>query len=198
MPVMIPDSDLTALLQQLRHGDAQAQAALHPVVYDTLRRIAHQRLQQFRPGETLNTTALVHEAFLKLVDQTHAMWQDRAHFFATASRAMRFILIDYARARTAARRGGPQAALPLEAQALAVEERAADLLALDEALTRLAALDPHLGSLVEQRFFAGMTYEEIATVTGRSVPTVKRDWQRARAWLYQMMRTDTAPEATTD
>lgn len=185
---MNPEQDITACLFEAGAGGEQARERLYIVVYDTLREIARQRLRQFRPGETMNTTALVHEVYLKLIDQTRAGWRDRAHFFATASRSMRFILIDYARARTAARRGGRQADLPLDALQVAADERADDLIALDEALTQLATLDERLGRIVELRFFAGMTYEEIAEVTARSVPTVKRDWQRARTWLYQLMR----------
>ena len=130
----------------------------------------------------------------KLVDQTRAAWQDRAHFFALAARAMRFILVDYARARTAQKRGGTQADLRLDGLQIAEDDRAdaraEDLLTLNRALDRLAGFDERLSQLVEYRFFGGLTYEEIADVTGRSVPTVKRDWRRARAWLYRVMQDD--------
>jgi RNA polymerase sigma factor (TIGR02999 family) len=185
--------DINDLLLEARRGDSGAEGRLEPIVYQNLREIAQQRLRRFRPGDTLNTTALVHEVYLKLVDQTRADWQDQAHFFATASRAMRFILIDYARARTAARRGGRQANLHLDGLELAADERAVDLIELDEALTKLATFDVRLGRVVELRFFAGMNYDEIAEVTKLSVPTVKRDWQRARVWLYQMMRESDSP-----
>jgi RNA polymerase sigma factor (TIGR02999 family) len=179
---------ITELLRQVGEGNAGAQHDLYPVVYDELRRIAHGRLLRNRPGETLNTTALVHEAYLRLVDQPKAAWNDRAHFFATASRAMRFILVDYARRRTAGKRGGLRDDLPLSVVQLAAEDRTEDLLALNDALDRLEQYSDRLARLVEYRFFGGLTYEEIAEVTGHSVPTVKRDWRRARTWLYQAMQ----------
>ncbi|ARA93889.1 MAG: sigma-70 family RNA polymerase sigma factor [Bacteroidetes bacterium] len=190
-----PHTERAQWLQQAREGDTDAVGRLLPQVYDELRRIAHQRLRQHRPGQTLNTTALVHEAYLKLVDQTQVTWNDRAHFFALASRAMRFILVDHARARTAQKRGGRQVPLPLDAvQVAAADAQAAELLSLNQALDRLAEHDERLARVVEYRFFGGLTYEEIAEVTGRSVPTVKRDWQRARAWLYRLMQADAAPD----
>ncbi len=193
---MSPQTERAQWLQQVRAGDTDAAGRLLPQVYDELRRIAHQRLRQHRPGQTLNTTALVHEAYLKLVDQTQVAWNDRAHFFALASRAMRFILVDHARARTAQKRGGRQEPLPLDAvQVAAADVRAAELLSLNQALDRLAEHDERLAAVVEYRFFGGLTYEEIAEVTGRSVPTVKRDWQRARAWLYRLMQADGPPGA---
>ena len=180
--------NITRLLHQASQGQSQAHDQLYPLVYDELRRIAHQRLLRDRPGHTLNTTALVHEAYLKLVDQTHAGWNDRAHFFALASRAMRFILVDYARKRTAQKRGGRQDDVPLSAVQLAADERSTDLLTLNDALDKLHVFSERLARLVEYRFFGGLTYEEIAEVTEWSVPTIKRDWQRARAWLYQAMQ----------
>lgn len=178
---------ITQLLLAASGGHSGAFDELMPLVYDEMRRIAHQRLLGYRPGDTLNTTALVHEVYLKLVNQKEASWQDRAHFFALASRAMRFILVDYARTRTAEKRGGRQADVPLDAVQIATEERTADLLALNEALERLAASSERLALLVEYRFFGGLTYEEIAEVTGWSLRTVRRDWRRARAWLYNEM-----------
>jgi RNA polymerase sigma factor (TIGR02999 family) len=186
MPALSPD--ITQLLVDARDGDRQAADVLYDHIYDELQRIAHARLAHYRPGHTLDTLALVHEAYLRLIDQTSATYHDRAHFFATASRAMRFILIDYARARTRAKRGGTAADLPLQEVLIAAEARAADLLALDEALEKLAARDERLSRLVEYRFFGGLTYEEIADVTGLSLRTVKRDWNRARSWLYRMMQ----------
>jgi RNA polymerase sigma factor (TIGR02999 family) len=180
---------ITALLKEVRAGDRGAFEEVMPHVYDELRRIAHQRLRKHRPSQTLNTTALVHEAYLRLVNQAEADWQDRAHFFAVASRSMRFIIIDYVRARTAEKRGGAQDDLPLDDVQLAVaDERAADLLTLNDALEQLAAVNERLSQLVEYRFFGGLTYKEIAEVTGRSVPTVKRDWARARTWLYHALQ----------
>jgi RNA polymerase sigma factor (TIGR02999 family) len=163
-------------------------------VYQSLRSIAHRRLRRQRPGETLSTTALVNEAYLRLVQHGDPPWRDRAHFCALAARAMRFILVDHARARAAAKREGRARELPLDAVQLAADERAAELLALDDARERLATLDPRLSEVVDYRFFAGMTFEEIAETTGRSIPTVKRDWTRARAWLYQeMQESETRP-----
>ncbi len=190
---MTNEHHVTQLLQEAREGRREAFDEVFPLVYDELRRIAHQRLMKHRPGRTLDTTALVHEAYLKLVDQTKAGWQDRAHFFALASRAMRFILIDYARRRAAQKRGGRQEGAPFDAVQVAVgeraaDERAADLLTLNQALEALTKVSERQGRLVEYRFFGGLTYEEIAEVTGRSVPTVKRDWQRARTWLYHAMQ----------
>lgn len=185
------------LLEALRDGDAAAGDLLFQRLYPELRSIAHHRLRQFRPGETLSTTALVHEAYLRLVDQTTASLRDRAHFLAIASRAMRFIIVDYARARTADKRGGHAAMIPLDAIEIVADERAADLLELDEALRRLEQWDPRLAAVVEHRFFGGLTHEQIAEVIGMSVPTVKRDWQRARAWLYRTMQEESQQQSTT-
>jgi len=180
--------DTTQLLRDARGGDRDAFDRLFAHVYDDLRRLAHQRLQRHRRGETLSTTALVHEVYLRLVDQNGADATDRAHFFALASRAMRFILVDYARARLAKKRGGGVADVPLDAVQVAADERAADVLSLHEALEVLGRRNERLGRLVEYRFFGGLSYEEIALVVGCSVPTVKRDWSRARAWLYRVMQ----------
>lgn len=189
-----PPDSVTQLLHEVAGGDDTAANVLYDAVYTELRQIAHQRLIRHRPGQTLNTTALVHEAYLRLVDQAQAGWNDRAHFFATASRAMRFILIDYARERTAKKRGGSRPDAPLAPIHLAVgderaaDERAADLLTLNQALDQLTAANERLGRLVEYKFFGGLTYPEIAEATGWSVPTIKRDWRRARAWLYRLMQ----------
>lgn len=181
---------ITELLRGARQGDREAANHLYDAVYDQLREIAHQRLGRNRPGETLNTTGLVHEAYIRLVDQTQVAANDRGHFFALASRAMRFVVIDYARRRTAQKRGGSDENIPLDAVQIGTIERTLDLLALDEALDNLSAFDERLGRLVEYRFFGGLTYEEIAEVTELSVPTVKRDWQRARAWLFRAMQSE--------
>ncbi len=185
-----PQGDVTQLLHAARAGGIDAARDLYDAVYDELRLIAHQRLIRNRPGQTLNTTALVHEAYLRLVDQNEAGWNDRAHFFATASRAMRFILIDYARRRTAGKRGGAQADVPMSAVQVGIEDRAEDLLTINLALEQLMAYSERLGRLVEYKFFGGLTHEEIAGVTGLSIPTIKRDWRRARAWLYQAMQAE--------
>jgi len=180
----------TELLEAARAGDSRAFDQLFALLYDELRHAAHMRLARQRAGETLNTTALVHEAYLRLVDQTRARWEDRAHFLALASRAMRFVLVDHVRSRTAQKRGGAGWDVPLDAVQIAAESRSADLLALDEALEKLAEFSPRLAQLVEYRFFGGLTHEEIAEITGMSVPTVKRDWARARTWLFRAMQAD--------
>lgn len=179
---------ITALLHKTQTGDAHAYEKLFPLVYDELRLIAHQRLLKHRPGDTLNTTALVHEAYLKLIDQPEQTLADRAHFFALASRAMRFILVDYARSKTAAKRGGKDVDLPLSQVQIGIESKAVEMLALDQALETLSQHDERLGKLVEYKFFGGLTHKEIADVTGLSIPTIKRDWRRARAWLYRLMQ----------
>lgn len=166
---------------------------LYPVVYDELRRIAHRQLGGERPGHTLCTTALVHEAYLRLADQTGADWTNRARFFALAAVSMRRILIDHARKHRTAKRGGALRRVPLESADLPVEERAELLLALDEALTRLAAHDERRCKVVECRFFAGLTEAETAAALGLGLRTVKRDWARARSWLYQDMYPDAIP-----
>lgn len=175
------------LLSCARDGDRRALDELFTRVYEELRRIAHRRLARRRAGATLETTALVHEAYLKLVDPAGVACRDRSHFLALASRAMRFVLVDHARSRSAGKRGGGEPALRLGDLQLAADERAADLLALDEALERLALSSARLAQLVELRFFGGLTYEEIAEATGWSVPTIKRDWVRARAWLHRSL-----------
>lgn len=185
--------DGSQLLRAARAGDREAFDHLFALAYDELRKAAHQRLRRQRAGETLSTTALVHEAYLRLVDQSRAQWVDRAHFLALASRAMRFVLVDHVRARTARKRGGDAEVVPLDEVQLAAEGKASDLLALHEALERLAGFSARLAQLVEYRFFGGLTYDEIAEVTGTSVPTVKRDWTRARAWLFQAMQPEEPP-----
>jgi RNA polymerase sigma factor (TIGR02999 family) len=190
----LPDTapDTTQLLLGARAGDRAAFDRLFAHVYGELRGVAHRRLVAYRRGETLDTTALVHETYLRLVDGARAGAADRTHFLAIAARAMRFVLVDHARARTAAKRHAPLADVPLDAvpapadQRLA-DERATDLLALADALEELARFDARLGEVVECRFFGGLTFDEIAELTGRSVPTVKRDWARARAWLFRSL-----------
>jgi RNA polymerase sigma factor (TIGR02999 family) len=185
---MSSHTDTLSLLRARLAGDDSVVDALFDRLYGELRGIAHQRLRAFRPGDTLNTTALVHEAYVKLIDQGSAELQDRAHFMALASRAMRFILIDYARSRSAGKRGGEAVAVTIDRVQIAADERAHDLLELDAALSALAEADPRLGEVVELRFFGGLSHDEIAVATGRSVPTVKRDWTRARAWLFRSMQ----------
>lgn len=166
-----------------------------PLVYNQLRRLAHHQLGAEETGHTLTTTALVHETYLKLVDQTRVDWQDRAHFFAVATRLMRRILVDYARRHRAARRGGqpdgaPPKPISLDEVELPAAERAEALLALDEALDRLERFDARLARVVECRFFAGLEEAETAIALGVSQRTVARDWAVAKGWLYRELRSD--------
>ena len=176
---------ITALLLQASLGDRAAMDQLLPLVYDQLRRMASSSLRRERPDHTLGTTGLVHEAYLRLVDQTRVGWRDRAHFYAVAALAMRRILVDYARRHRRAKRGGGQRPVSLDEGAVSLDERAENIVALDEALTRLAELNPRLSRIVECRFFGGLTEEEIAEALGVTTRTVKRDWAKARGWLYQ-------------
>jgi RNA polymerase sigma factor (TIGR02999 family) len=176
-------SDVTRLLQQWSDGDRQAVDRLVPLLYEHLRQLAHQRLRHEDASPTLNTTALVHEAYLKLVDLRRARFRDRAHFLAMASRIMRRLLVDHARARRAAKRGGGAAAVQL-AEALWISEPQAEAITeLDEALQRLEALDPRQSQILEQRYFGGLSLEETAEAVGLSLATVKRELRFARAWL---------------
>ena len=183
---MASDSDnVTRLLIEWGDGNQQALEALVPLIYKELRNLAHNFLYRERPGHTLQTTALVHEAYLKLIDQNDARWQNRAHFFAIAAQAMRRILIDSARKHAAAKRGGPQAELSLDEVADIALEPDINLLKLDEALNELAKIDPRQSRIVELRYFGGLTIEETAEVISVSPATVKREWMMARAWLHQ-------------
>jgi RNA polymerase sigma factor (TIGR02999 family) len=175
--------DVTRLLEELNAGNADALPVLLPLVYDELRRLASRHLGRERQGHTLQPTALVHEAYLKLVGQGGVRFQNRAHFFGVAAQAMRRILIDQARARLSQKRGGDRHSVPVDEAMLVEEPRAVDLVALDIALTELAAFDPDQAKLVELRFFAGCTIEETAEILGVSDGTVKREWRLARAWL---------------
>ena len=177
------EPDITQLLRELSQGRPDALDRLMPIVYHELRRIAHGQLRRERPGHTLNTTALVHEAYLKLVNIRQVEWRDRAHFFAVAARAMRRVMIDYARARKREKRGGEAVRVPL-VEALDVPvEQAEDLLGLDDALARLERRNERQCRVVECRCFAGLSLEETAAALGTSVATVKRDWTFSRAWL---------------
>lgn len=182
---MAGDIDITGLLREGARGEEGALGRLLPLVYDDLRAIAHRRLRSEREGHTLNTTALVHEAYVRLVDQTRVQWRDRAHFFGVAAEAMRRILVDYARRRAAEKRGAGQDPLPLDDVEIAVAERADQLVALDAALARLEAIDERLARVVLYRFFGGLSEEEIAELVGVTPRTVRRDWVKARGWLYR-------------
>jgi RNA polymerase sigma-70 factor, ECF subfamily len=176
--------DLTQLLRRLRAGDEEAAAQVAAAAYGELRKLAARCLRRERPGHTLQPTALVNEAFLKLAANTRAEWRDRAQFYAVAARLMRRILVDYARKRRAGKRGGGNQ-VTLEENLVLREERIEDVLGVDEILERLEALDPRQGRIVELRFFSGLTVEEIAEVLGISTPTVKREWSSAKAWLHR-------------
>jgi len=175
---------ITDLLLQIRGGNSEAMDRLLPLVYQELRRIAHRQLQGERPGHTLGTTGLVHEAYLKLVDQTRVDWRDRGHFFRAAAGAMRRLLVDYARGYRALRRGGGLQRISL-GEDVAVVEQGEMLVALDEALERLAGLNERLSQVVECRFFGGLTEEETAEALGVTTRTVERDWAKARGWLHR-------------
>lgn len=183
--VEIRPGDVTELLEAARDGDTGAFDRLLPQVYNELRRLARYQLKGERGGHTLMATALVHEAYLKLVDRVNVDWQGRAHFFAVAARAMRQVLIDYARKRSAEKRGGDWVRTTLADEGLAAGLSFEELLALDEAMARLGRLDERLPRVVELRFFAGLKEKEIAEVLGTSERTVQRDWYRARAYLYK-------------
>ncbi|MEX2283880.1 MAG: sigma-70 family RNA polymerase sigma factor [Gemmatimonadota bacterium] len=175
--------DVSRLLTAWREGERTALDQLFPIVYRELRQIAHRQLRNERPGHTLNTTALVHEAYLKLVKLDHVQWKNRAQFFAIAARAMRRILVDYALSRKRQKRGGGEAVLDLEEVVVMIESRADEMVALNQALERLEAIDPRQTRVIECRVFAGMSVEETADALELSAATVKRDWSVARAWL---------------
>ncbi len=178
--------EITQKLREWSNGKQEALDTLLPLVYEELHAQAARYLRRERIGHTLQTTALIHETYLKLVDQREVNWQNRAHFFGIAAQAMRRILVDYAKARHRAKRGGTDENLPLEAITLAVsEEKSIDLEALDEALTRLAELDERQARIVELRYFSGLSIEETAEILHISPATVKSDWKSAKAWLYQ-------------
>jgi len=191
---MSSDSDnVTQLLTDWSGGNQQALEQLLPLIYNELRRLAHNFLYRERPGHTLQTTALVHEAYLKLIDQRDARWQNRAHFFAIAAQAMRRILIDSARRHSAVKRGSGGEKISLAEVAEISPERDSALLALDEALEALSAIDPEQARIVELRYFGGLTIEETAEVMNLSPATIKREWAMARAWLHQSL-TDEEPD----
>lgn len=181
---------VTLLLEGARRGDEQALAALIPLVYDELRRLAARFLRRERPGQTLQPTALVHEVYLRLLQDSHLSWQNRAHFFGIAARSMRQILVERARARGAAKRGGGQIRVTLDPELMLAAPQPLDLEVLDDALTRLAALDEDLARVVEIRFFGGLSIEEAAEALHVSPATVKRRWSLARAWLVRELESE--------
>ncbi len=179
---------VSKLLLNWGQGDQGAREALIPLVYDELRRLARRYLRRERRDHTLQSAALVNEAYLRLIRQEHPQWQNRAHFFGVAAQLMRHILVDHARNRAAAKRGAGAPRLTLDPDVALPQERDVDLIALDDALNQLAALDPQQSRLVELRFFGGLSIEETSVVLGISPATVKREWATARAWLQREMR----------
>jgi RNA polymerase sigma factor (TIGR02999 family) len=176
--------EVTQLLVAWSNGDSEALEKLIPLVYDDLRRLARNYMNRERAGHTLQTTALIHEAYLRLIEQKEVKWQNRAHFFAISAQLMRRILVSMARARQADKRGGETRQVSLDEAMVFSEERAADLVALDDAMNELAALDPRRCRVVELRHFGGLSVEETAEVLKVSPDTVMREWKRAKAWLY--------------
>jgi len=192
--VGVPSQPVSELQVRWRAGDREALEKLVPLVYKELREIAHYHLQRERPGHTLQSAALVHEAYLRLADQQPFEADNRAHFLAVASRLMRQILVDYARSHAAAKRGA-DLRVELDAALILPQERNAEVIALDEALKTLSQIDEQQGQIVEMRFFGGLSIEEIGEVLGISRSTVKREWNVAKAWLVREMKRDTHGEA---
>lgn len=181
-------TDVTRILQRIESGEAHASAELMPLVYEKLRRLAARELQKEPAGHTLQPTALVHEAYVQLIDaEPPARWSHEGHFFAAAAQAMRRILIDHARRKGAAKRGGDRQRIPLDLEEAAVLPRRPDLVALDEALSRLAEQRPELEQLVTLRYFGGLTVEQAASAMGVSLRTAERNWTYARAWLLRAL-----------
>ena len=183
--------ELTSLLRAWSGGDAAAEAKLLPLVYDQLRRQAAHQLRRERPGHSLSPTTVVHELYLRLVGQQRAAWVNRAQFFAVASRLIRRVLVDHARERMAAKRAGGWQRVTLAEDAAGIGPREVDMLALDEALAELAAMDPRRARLVELRYFGGLDLEETAAALEVSTATVSREWQLARAWLHRRLASET-------
>jgi RNA polymerase sigma factor (TIGR02999 family) len=181
---MSENSDVTLLLSALTRGDQGAASKLMPVVYDELRRLAGAYMRRERVDHTLQATALVHEAYLKLVEQRSVNWQSRAHFFGIAAQLMRRILIDHARGHSRQKRGGDEKKVSLDEAFVLSEQQADELLAVDDSLNQLAKIDARQAKVVEMRFFGGLSVEEAAEALGVSPKTVKRDWSVAKAWLY--------------
>jgi RNA polymerase sigma factor (TIGR02999 family) len=184
---MVQGADITTQLRAWQAGEAAAPERLFPLVYDELRRIAHRQLRRERSGHTLDTTALVHEAFLRLSGQGPSEFANRAHFFAVAATAMRRVLVDYARRYRTEKRGAAPVRVSLTDTMLVAEERAETLIAVDDALYELSLIDARLSQVVECRFFAGLTEEETATALGVTSRTVRRDWTKAKGWLHRTL-----------
>jgi RNA polymerase sigma-70 factor, ECF subfamily len=180
--------DITVLLNQLTQGKAQAEEQLLPVIYGELKRLAGAHLRRERNDHTLQASALVNEAFLRLLEHRGCSWQNRNHFFAIASTMMRRVLVDYARKRNRQKRGGPETPREFEEEIFLSEEKSSEILELDEALERLCQLEPRQMRVVELRFFGGLSVDQAADVLGVSAKTVKRDWNVARAWLHRELK----------
>jgi RNA polymerase sigma-70 factor (ECF subfamily) len=187
----VSQQEVTDLLVRWSHGDDDALAALTPVVYEELRRLAHHHMGGQRPDHTLQTTALVNEVYLRLADQTNPTWQNRAHFFAVAARAMRQILVSYGRSQRAQKRGAGALKVELDQAAIVSPEKSKEIVDLHEALERLATLDSRKAQVVELKYFGGLNYDEMAEVLKISRVTVRRDWEFAKLWLYTELH-DTA------
>jgi RNA polymerase sigma factor (TIGR02999 family) len=185
MPDQQPPTQVTVLLAKARSGDPSALADVFPLIYDELRRLAQQQLQREPDGHTLSPTALVHEAYMRLIDYSRMEWQGRAHFMAVASTAMRRILVDHARGHRSAKRGGMLKRISIDDIELGAEDRADLLIAIDDALGRLKEIDARQAQVVECRFFGGMTEEETAEALGIGLRTAKRDWAKAKSWLHR-------------
>lgn len=193
---MKPSSQqVTQLLMDWRNGERAAFDKLMPLIYEELRKLAKRYMKRERIDHTLQTTALVNEAYLRLVDQNEIDWQSRAHFYAVASQVMRHLLVDYARSRNYAKRGGGARQITLDETAVVSRERDSNLIALDEALNRLAAIDPRKSRIVELRYFGGMSVEETGEVLAVSAITVKREWLKAKAWLYRELGPENRDDA---
>ena len=189
---MSSQPNITELLVGYGRGDKEALDQLMPVVYDELRRQAARYLRREQAGHTLQTTALIHEAYVRLVDQRNVQWQNRAHFFGIAAQLMRRILVDHARTKKRVKRGGSDVRVSLDEAAVTVKGQDLDVVGLDEALDRLAKIDEQQSRVVELRFFSGLTVEETAEVMGISAATVKRDWSMAKAWLHRELSGETS------
>ena len=193
---MEPSSkSITQLLVEWRNGDVTALDKLTPLVYEEMRRLANHYMRRERQGHTLQTSALVNEAYIRLVDHKNMRWENRAHFFAVAAQAMRRILVDHARSRNYAKRGGEAEKVELDEGAVVAEERAAELIALDDVLMDLARLDPRKSQLVELRYFGGLSIDETAEALGIAPVTVRREWRKAKAWLHRALSKGDSNEA---
>lgn len=179
-----PTHQVTQLLIEWSNGDKSALNKLMPLIHKELLRLAHHYMSRERPGHTLQTTALVDEAYVRLVNRKEVRWQNRAHFFAIAAQLMRSILVDHARSHAYAKRGGGARKIELDEATVVSQERAAEVVALDDALKELASFDPQQSRIVELRFFGGLTIEETAEALGLSPATIKREWSSAKTWLY--------------